>query len=280
MSKQWNQRSNQAVCAQSPTKPTGTRKEYRLHTPSVTPSNGNGIGIGILLPPFTRGRSEIPRRGRPRGTHGTALATSVGRPGSASLPVPLYVPRSGAAMIQLLFTVLAAEVAFAVALLFKTPLRRLAVLALDGLKRGRGPVMVRTVAATVLVVLASSVHSMTKIRGRAAGELDGAGVLTPTDQVLLARHLLETSLMGYCLFLALVIDRLHHYIREIRGLKKSMDAVSKQNKTLEEAKLLGRSDESNPYKKEIASLNEEIQKLKLKLKEKADKVKEPEGLQL
>lgn len=101
-------------------------------------------------------------------------------------------------MIQLLFTLLAAEGAVAATLLFKTPLRRLAVLALDCLKRGRGPVMVRTIAATVLVVLASSLHSMAKIRGRAEGELDGAGVvgLTPTDQVLLARHLLEASLMG------------------------------------------------------------------------------------
>jgi B-cell receptor-associated protein 31 len=103
-------------------------------------------------------------------------------------------------MIQLLFTVLAAEAAVAATLLFKTPLRKLAVLALDRLKRGRGPVMVRTVAATVLVVLASSLHSMAQIRGRAEGELDGAGVvgLTPTDQVLLARHLLEASLMGTC----------------------------------------------------------------------------------
>jgi B-cell receptor-associated protein 31 len=101
-------------------------------------------------------------------------------------------------MIQLLFTVLAAEAGVAVALLFKTPLRKLAMLALDTLKRGRGPVMVRTVASTVLIVLASSVHSMAKIRGRASGELDGAGAggLTPTDQVLLARHLLEASLMG------------------------------------------------------------------------------------
>jgi B-cell receptor-associated protein 31 len=101
-------------------------------------------------------------------------------------------------MIQLLFTLLAAEGAVAAVLLFKTPLRRLAVLALDHLKRGRGPVMVRTIAATVLVVLASSLHSMAKIRGHAEGELDGSGVvgLTPTDQVLLARHLLEASLMG------------------------------------------------------------------------------------
>ncbi|TVU10680.1 hypothetical protein EJB05_44224 [Eragrostis curvula] len=144
-------------------------------------------------------------------------------------------------MIHLLFTVLAAEAGLAVALLFRTPVRKLAMLALDTLKRGRGPVMVRTVAATVLVVLASSVHSMAKIRGRSTAELDaaGAGGLSPTDQVLLARHLLETSLMGYALFLALVIDRLHNYIREIRGLKKNLEAVSKQNKTImEENKLL------------------------------------------
>jgi B-cell receptor-associated protein 31 len=101
-------------------------------------------------------------------------------------------------MIQLLFTVLAAEAAVAATLLFKTPLRKLTVLALDHLKRGRAPVMVRTVAATVLVLLASSLHSMAQIRGRAEGGIDGAGVvgLTPTDQVLIARHLLEASLMG------------------------------------------------------------------------------------
>lgn len=111
---------------------------------------------------------------------------------SASFP-----PRRGT-MIQLLFSLLAAEGAVAATLLFKTPLRRLSVVALDRLKQGRGPVMVRTIAATVLVVLASSLHSMTKIRGRADGELDGAGIvgLTPTDQVLLARHVLEASLMG------------------------------------------------------------------------------------
>uniref|UniRef100_A0A0D3GGJ3 Endoplasmic reticulum transmembrane protein n=1 Tax=Oryza barthii TaxID=65489 RepID=A0A0D3GGJ3_9ORYZ len=182
-------------------------------------------------------------------------------------------------MIQLMFTVLTAEAAVAIALLFKTPVRKLAMLGLDRLKRGRGPVMVRTVAATVLVVLASSVHSMNKIRGHAAGELDGAGAgtLTPTDQVLLARHLLEASLMGYSLFLALVIDRLHNYIREVRGLKRNLEAASKLNKTLDEAKLLGSSDESKTYQKDIASLNEEIKKMKRQLKEKANEAKDAEA---
>jgi B-cell receptor-associated protein 31 len=52
--------------------------------------------------------------------------------------------------------------------------------------------MARTVAATMLLVLASSGYSVAKMRRR-AGEL---GQLTPTDQVLASRHLLEASLMG------------------------------------------------------------------------------------
>lgn len=95
-------------------------------------------------------------------------------------------------MIQLLFTLLAAEAALVFVLLFRTPARRLALLAVDGAKRGRGPVMARTVAATMLVVLGSSGFSIAKIRHR-AGEL---GQLTPTDQVLASRYLLEASLMG------------------------------------------------------------------------------------
>jgi B-cell receptor-associated protein 31 len=182
-------------------------------------------------------------------------------------------------MIQLLFTVLAAEAGLATLLLFKTPLRKLAMLALDRLKRGKGPVMVRTVAATVLLVLTSSLHSMAKIHGHAgAGELDAPGALTPTDQVLLARHMLEASLMGYALFLALVIDRLHSYIREMRGLKKNLEAVSKQNKALEEAKSVSSDDdESKASQKDIAALNEEVKKLKLKLKGKKEEIKDAEA---
>ncbi|CBI28815.3 unnamed protein product, partial [Vitis vinifera] len=43
----------------------------------------------------------------------------------------------------------------------------------------------------------------------------------------MARHLLEASLMGFLLFLALMIDRLHHYIRELRLLRKAMEAEKK-----------------------------------------------------
>lgn len=81
-------------------------------------------------------------------------------------------------------------------LLFKTPLRKLVIMGLDRVKRGRGPIMVKTVAATVLVVLISSVYSMMKIRKRGIDD----DVVNPTDQVLMAKHLLETSLMGNSTF--------------------------------------------------------------------------------
>lgn len=73
------------------------------------------------------------------------------------------------------------------------------------------------------------------------------------------------------MFLALIIDRLHQYIRELRGLKKNVEAVSKQNKMLEETKH-GRNEETIKYQEEIATLNEEMKKLKLQVQEKTEEV--------
>ncbi|RCV06204.1 hypothetical protein SETIT_1G144500v2 [Setaria italica] len=174
-------------------------------------------------------------------------------------------------MIQLLFVVVLAEASVAAALLFKTPLRKLAVLGLDRLKRGRrAPVAVKTVAGVFLALLASTLYSMAEISGRAS-DPDSGGGLTPTDQVLFSRHLLEASLMGYTLFLMLVIDRLHQYIRDLRGFKKNLEAVSKHNNMLEEAKV-GISEETKKYQEEIANLNKEMNKLKLQVQEKTEEV--------
>ena len=73
-----------------------------------------------------------------------------------------------------------------------TPLRKLVTMGLDQVKRGLGPIIVRTVAGTVLVVLISSVYSMMKIQKCGIDD----GVVNSTDQVLMAKHLLEASLMG------------------------------------------------------------------------------------
>jgi B-cell receptor-associated protein 31 len=87
--------------------------------------------------------------------------------------------------------------------------------------------------------------------------------------MLKSKH--STILSGYSLFLALLIDRLHQYIRELRGFKKNLEAVIKHNKTLEEAKL-GISEGMKKYQEEIATLNEEMKKLKLQVHEKTEEV--------
>ncbi|KDP22731.1 hypothetical protein JCGZ_01833 [Jatropha curcas] len=231
-------------------------------------------------------------------------------------------------MIQLLYTVIFAEMALILTLLFKTPLRKLVILTLDRVKQGRGPVMVKTVGGTVFIVLLSSLYSMFEIQNRS---IEAAP--NPTDQVLMARHMLEASLMGtasvfdvnrsdsfhglkctlqrevlirlwggqigplgssnpnhagglglgtkplqcldllwfrveiyiknyeernfeaeftakhygllqfegligigFLLFLSLMIDRLHHYIRELRLLRKAMEAAKKQSRGFEDVK--------------------------------------------
>lgn len=175
-------------------------------------------------------------------------------------------------MIQLLFTVIFAEMTLIMTLLFKTPLRKLVVMALDRVKRGRGPIMAQTVATTVFVVLMSSVYSMMKIQNRAVEP----GLINPTDQVLMARHLLEASLMGFLLFLALMIDRLHHYIRELRLLRKAMEAEKKQNRGFEDGKN-GRAEEAKAMGEEMSSLRTQIKKLESECETKAKEAEAAEA---
>lgn len=116
--------------------------------------------------------------------------------------------------------------------------------------------MVKTVAATVFAVLLSSVYSMVKIQQRTIE----AGAINPTDQVLMSKHMLEASLMGFLLFLSLMIDRLHHYIRELRLLRKTTEAAKKQYRSFEEGKN-GNAEELKTMSEEVASLRTKVKKL-------------------
>ncbi|KAL9441641.1 hypothetical protein AB3S75_020190 [Citrus x aurantiifolia] len=53
--------------------------------------------------------------------------------------------------------------ALILALLFGSPLRKLLILGLDKLKQGRGPLVAKSVGATVLVVLSSAVYNVVEI---------------------------------------------------------------------------------------------------------------------
>ncbi|XVE51081.1 hypothetical protein DITRI_Ditri02bG0010000 [Diplodiscus trichospermus] len=175
-------------------------------------------------------------------------------------------------MIQLLFLVIFSEMAVIVPLSFKTPLRKLVIMALDRVKRGRGPVVVKTVAATISVVMMSSVYSMMKIQERWIDD----GAVNPTDQVLMAKHLLEATLMGASLFLALMIDRLHHYIRELRIRRKSMEAVKKQGRGFEDGKP-GGSDEAKALEEEVNTLRGKFKQIESDLETKTKEVNAAEA---
>ncbi|KAF8391974.1 hypothetical protein HHK36_022314 [Tetracentron sinense] len=178
-------------------------------------------------------------------------------------------------MIQLLFLVLFAEGIVAFLLLVKIgPLRELVMKVLDQLKTGKGHATVKTIACTVLVILLSSITSILKIQNKGSK----LGTVTPMDQVLWRTHLLEASLMGYCLFLGFIIDRLHHYLQKLVRLK-TVGGTSKQEvEKLQKEHLQFKEKEDKASKEirllqeEISSLTENLKKLKLESEEKDKQV--------
>ncbi|KAK1418032.1 hypothetical protein QVD17_27169 [Tagetes erecta] len=128
-------------------------------------------------------------------------------------------------MTPLLFIILAIEIGVIIIMLFHSPLRNLIIMGLDRLKQGRGLVTSRTVVATLFTLFVFNLYGIFKTQKRAME----VGTTNPTDQVLLANRILEASLMGFCLFLGLMIDRIHYYVKELWLLRKSLKAVRDSN---------------------------------------------------
>ncbi|KAL0927943.1 hypothetical protein M5K25_002170 [Dendrobium thyrsiflorum] len=168
-------------------------------------------------------------------------------------------------MIQVLFLVLFAEGAVAFLLMLKIgPLRELVMKTLDQLKTGKGPATMKTLACTLAVIFLSSIVNILNIQKRGLK----LGTVTPMDQVLWRTHVLEASLTGYILFLAFVIDRLHHYLCKLTNLKKTVISSRDEVEELQKEQLrfkekeIKSSDEIRKLKDEISVLNEKLQKLK------------------
>ncbi|KAK6124481.1 hypothetical protein DH2020_041787 [Rehmannia glutinosa] len=70
----------------------------------------------------------------------------------------------------------------------------------------------------------------------------------------------------FTLFLALMIDRLHHYIRELRLRRKSMEAVKKQNQFLKIVSFQFR--EIKVMEEEMTKVRGRIKQLETQLEEK------------
>ncbi|XP_051125638.1 uncharacterized protein LOC127247710 [Andrographis paniculata] len=136
-------------------------------------------------------------------------------------------------MMQPLYALVLGEVAAILLLLFRTPLRKPLLMLLDKMKQGRGPVVASTAAGTLFVIMVSIIININNIQSRTD---ESGAVLNPTDQVLLAHQLLEASLLGFALFLGLMIDRIHYYIKEVRMLRKHLEAIKKVDPKSPDAK--------------------------------------------
>ncbi|VVA91035.1 unnamed protein product [Arabis nemorensis] len=170
-------------------------------------------------------------------------------------------------MQHLLFAVVLSEVVVIMALSFKTPIRKLLIMSLDRAKRGRGPVVIQTISATVIVVLVASVYSMMNIQKRWIED----GAMNPTDEVIMAKHLLESTLMGGFLFLGLMIDRLHHYMRELRIRRMTMEVIKKEGAGLEAVKAKA-LDEVKNLKEEIVLLQERQKQLASEIESRSKEI--------
>ncbi|XVF32168.1 hypothetical protein REPUB_Repub17cG0058500 [Reevesia pubescens] len=183
-------------------------------------------------------------------------------------------------MIQLLFLVLFAEAVVAFLLLVKIgPLRELVIKSLDQLKMGKGPATMKTIAGTMSVILLSSLLSIIKIQNKGAK----LGTMSPMDQVLWRTHLLEASLMGFTLFLGFIIDRMHHYLRKLIGLRSSVGSSREEVERLQKERMqLKENDEKASkeiklLKEENSTLSENLKKLKLESEEKDKKIETAEA---
>ncbi|KAE8730587.1 B-cell receptor-associated protein 31-like isoform X2 [Hibiscus syriacus] len=183
-------------------------------------------------------------------------------------------------MIQLLFFVLFAEGTMAFLLLVKIgPLRELFIKSLDQLKAGKGPATVKTIAGTMSVILLSSLMSIVKIQNKGAK----LGTMSPMDQVLWRTHLLEASLIGFTLFLGFIIDRMHHYIKKLIGLRSRVGLSKEEVESLEKerSQLKNKDNKASKeiklLKEEISTLSENLKKLKSESEEKDKKIETAEA---
>ncbi|KAL4030906.1 hypothetical protein IC575_009160 [Cucumis melo] len=178
-------------------------------------------------------------------------------------------------MIQLLFLVLFAEGVVAFLLLVKIGLlREFVIKSLDQLKMGKGPATVKTIAATMSVILLSSLMNIVKIQNKGAK----LGTMSPMDQVLWRTQLLEASLIGFTLFLGFIIDRMHHYFQKLIGLRENIGSSKEEVERLQKEKTeLAQKEEKcskqiKELREEISILSENLKKVKQESEEKDKRI--------
>ncbi|XVE50691.1 hypothetical protein DITRI_Ditri01bG0183500 [Diplodiscus trichospermus] len=181
-------------------------------------------------------------------------------------------------MTNLLLTLVFVEMTIVLILLFNNPLRNLVIKVLDKMKEGKGPVISKTIAATLFVVFISISYNVIEIQKY----FWEGGVLNPTDEVLMEDQILDATLLGFALFLALVTyGLLYHFeawkkakghaAKESLSSGKRADSVSveaavKENKLLKK-ELLEEKKKVATYEKQLVALTKKNEDLKTFLEE-------------
>ncbi|KAK7847417.1 hypothetical protein CFP56_006567 [Quercus suber] len=80
-----------------------------------------------------------------------------------------------------------------------------------------------------------------------------SGIVNPTNQVLMAYRHLELCLIGFSLFLALMMDRPHYYIRELQHLRKNLERTKKLSLDSEQLERRKFEEMNKPRVKQLES---------------------------
>lgn len=91
------------------------------------------------------------------------------------------------------------------------------------------------------------------------------------------------DLTGFSLFLGFLIDRMHHYLRKLIGLRSSVGTSKNEVEKLEKDKVLFKEkaekaeEEIKRLQKEISSLKDNLKKAKVECEEKGKEVETAES---
>lgn len=183
-----------------------------------------------------------------------------------------YSQSNNCTIIYLFLTVLSAQMVIILLLLFKSRFRKPLIIWLDGLKRGKAQLVVKSLSATVFAVMMYSIYSVVDFRSRSVNF---------SNHVILAYHILEAYLMGFSLFLLLTIGYLHTYITEVVTVTEAIRDLRTQNRAYEESTKKS-ADEVKVLRKEISRLKTEITNLEseLNMKEQAVQLQKTESSDL
>lgn len=163
-------------------------------------------------------------------------------------------------MIQLLFALLLAEMAMLLLLL--SPIRKPVVIAIEYARRGHNfRLLSITFLSSLLLLFLFNIYSILEVRYRPRGS-------NPMDQLIIAEKLLAASLLGFLLFLCVVIPKLHVLMREWCSIEESRLAEEKQ---LAKRNLIAR-ESLKASKDEIADLKSHVMKLESVLEERKKEI--------